>query len=186
MNETHFFAALQALAAHTGTDLNEMALTWYDEALSRFGYEKLCHLCKEFYGELEPGKRNMPTIKQFLEKLGHAPSDPKALAKEVAGRIVSAVSKHGHPNLEAAKEYIGDVGWRVVEMQGGWAEVCDTLTYNNKTTFQAQCRDLAQALMDKAKAGLPIDKPPSFDDVKLSPALQNALAIAEGKKELTE
>lgn len=75
------------------------------------------------------------------------------LGREVAGRIIQAVSKFGQYLHEEAKEFIGQVGWKVVERQGGWSNVCSELNNDNKGMLQAQMRDLAISIMRMGSNG---------------------------------
>jgi hypothetical protein len=89
--------------------------------------------------------------------------DDNSAARDAAGRILSAVSRFGWNNPERAKEYVGTLGWAVVERQGGWRNVCETLTFENSGQLQAQWRDLALAISNRAKAG-GADLPPAIPD----------------------
>jgi hypothetical protein len=92
--------------------------------------------------------------------------DSQSAARDAAGRIIAAVSKFGWNNSTAAREYIGSLGWEVVQRQGGWKSVCETLTHDNATGLQAQWRDLAMAVANRAKAGL-LDSAPALPEPKL-------------------
>lgn len=80
------------------------------------------------------------------------------LGREVAGRIIQAVSKFGHNNSTSACEFIGDLGWKVVQRNGGWAAICSELNENNKGIMQAQMRDLAISIMRMSANGT-LDEP---------------------------
>lgn len=79
---------------------------------------------------------------------------PKDEALEAASRIIEAVSRYGWTNPERARSFIGELGWLVVERDGGWTRVCETLTNQNQATVKAQYRELAAALMRRGAAGL--------------------------------
>lgn len=82
-------------------------------------------------------------------------------AKEAAGRIVAAISKFGYPNRLEAKKYIGELGWRVVEMQGGWGHLCESTRDQQIPSLQAQFRELAKSQHKKAQLGR-LDEAPSL------------------------
>lgn len=66
----------------------------------------------------------------------------EAKAREIAARVVGAVTRFGWNNGRDACEYIGPIGWTVVERQGGWRHICENLGLRiQATTFQAQIRD---------------------------------------------
>lgn len=98
---------------------------------------------------------------------------PEEEAKEVAGRIIASVTKFGYSNQAEAREYIGNLGWEVVKMQGGWAELCRNMRNHMIPTLQAQYRELAITLRKKAIIGN-LDTPPSLPESRQRPQLQSA------------
>lgn len=124
------------------------------------------------------GPNSFPSIAEILEGIGLKKVEAKDEAREASTRIVDAVSRFGHTNHDLAKKYIGELGWLVVQRQGGWVSLCDLLTYDNMPTLQAQWRELAVVLQGKALAGT-LDQPPGLPEP--SPALKRALAIAQGE-----
>ncbi|MGE3756901.1 MAG: hypothetical protein AB7H97_04055 [Pseudobdellovibrionaceae bacterium] len=65
----------------------------------------------------------------------------EAKAREIAARIVGAVPKFGWNNGKEARVFIGEEGWSVVQRQGGWSHVCQSLSSYNMNSYQAQLRD---------------------------------------------
>jgi hypothetical protein len=84
-------------------------------------------------------------------------------AKESAARIVHAVAKFGHPNRSQARDYIGALGWNVVEMQGGWGHLCESMRDSRIPMLQAQFRELAKTVHQKARLGT-LDVAPSLPE----------------------
>lgn len=80
-------------------------------------------------------------------------TDEDAQAKEAAARIVHAITKYGYVNRNAARGYIGELGWSVVEKQGGWQHLCENAQTDQMGMFQAQARELAKVQIQMAKAG---------------------------------
>jgi hypothetical protein len=74
-------------------------------------------------------------------------------ASEASARIFAAVKKYGWCNRDEAKEFIGSVGWAVVENNGGWTNLCQTLQDRMIPTLTAQYRELAKTQIKKAKTG---------------------------------
>jgi hypothetical protein len=78
---------------------------------------------------------------------------------EVASRLTSAVRKFGYSNPGEARAYVGELGWKIVERNGGWQPLCENLGVSIPvTTFQAQARETAKALIETAGLG-EFDKP---------------------------
>ena len=82
-------------------------------------------------------------------------------AREAAERIVHAVSRYGWSNLTLAKEYIGELGWKCVEMQGGWQTVCSEVTHENQGFLKAQYREYCRTLIHRGRKGI-LELPPAI------------------------
>ena len=84
----------------------------------------------------DPSIKFFPLPAVFLQKAKPKATDEDK-AKEAAARIVSAVSRFGYPFSEDARKYIGEIGWRVVELQGGWSTLCQNMRNSMIPTLQA-------------------------------------------------
>ena len=94
-----------------------------------------------------------PIPAKIIELMRPVVSD-ETLAREAAARIQEAIVRCGYTNPEAAKNYIGEVGWNVVRRFGGWRYLCENHGLSiNPLTFQAQARDLAKSHLELWKAG---------------------------------
>lgn len=83
----------------------------------------------------------------------------RALADDASSRIFQAIKDYGYLNSLNAQKFIGELGWKVVEREGGWHKVCETTMEKTKSITKAQWRDLALSLLERAKHGQ-IDVPP--------------------------
>lgn len=100
----------------------------------------------------QPGRRTLPLPADIREAC--APGAVTGRAQDIAGRIGEAISRFGYTHPQAAREYIGTVGWAVCERMGGWTHICNTLTADRMGTFHAQCREMARSLLDIDEAAL--------------------------------
>jgi len=130
-----------ATAIYYGRDLNPQVLGMMVDDLSDLDASACIQAYRSY--RRNPKNRTFPLPAQIREIV--APDqhiDAEALAREVAARIVGAVTKFGWPNGRAAREFIGEEGWRIVELQGGWSHICENLGVTiPPSTFQAQVRD---------------------------------------------
>lgn len=120
-----------------------------------------------------PGQAVIQVMKGWVKKQKHfpMPSDLREAlmpttnelddGRDIASRVIKAVSKVGSYQAEAAREYIGEIGWECVQRMGGWKTLCSELTEENKGIFNAQIRDLAMTLKKKALNGT-LDQPQNF------------------------
>lgn len=100
-----------------------------------------------------PKNRTDPLPAQIMEILDPSISDDGE-ATEAAARVIAAVSKHGHTNPIEARQWMGELGWKVVEILGGWYTVCTSLGIGiTAGTAQAQWTKIAKQVIDKSRAG---------------------------------
>ena len=74
-------------------------------------------------------------------------------AKEAVERIIKAISKYGWMQMEKAKEFIGALGWKCVDMEGGWERVCSTFTTENESFLKKQYIDYCITVISRGKQG---------------------------------
>jgi hypothetical protein len=122
----------------------------------------------------------MPSPADLLSFVGE--TTPQAItardeANEMAGMIIKAVTKFGWPNAKAAKEFLGDDGWRIVEMSGGWSTICD-MDVDQLPSWRAQLRELSEAVTKKQHFGLPTLE--AGNQTKQIESIVNALSEAKG------
>lgn len=150
--ESLFAIKLTALAKLSRFDLDETILDLYDKGLSYLGYKQLCDVIDELIFSRDD-RTPFPSVKTIKGKI-ILEANPEAEAIEAAARIVQAVNRIGYTNPDAAKEFIGELGWRAVTRFGGWLAVCETMTPENVTTMQAQFRQLSKATLSRVEYGL--------------------------------
>jgi hypothetical protein len=75
-------------------------------------------------------------------------------ALEAANRIVEAMHRFGWTNPDRAKTFIGALGWRVVEREGGWTALCQRVDSDDLPILKAQWRELAAATLRRGASGL--------------------------------
>jgi len=144
------------LAEYYQTTLTPGQITMYADDLVDLGLEEIAAAIKRI--------RQNPTITFFprpsiirQEIFGSVKDD----ALEASSRIVQAMSKFGYTNPEKAKLFIGSVGWRVVERDGGWGSICRNVTTESLPIYKAQWRELAASTIRRIKLG--IDGAPSLE-----------------------
>ena len=101
--------------------------------------------------------------------------DDTEIGSEVASRIEGAISTCGHTGWDRAKEKIGEIGVRVVDVCGGWQEICN-VSYDQLPSARKNWRDLATQLSRKLYNDNRVEAPA----LPKSNQLQDALRIAQG------
>lgn len=81
--------------------------------------------------------------------------DPESLARAIAERIIGAIPKFGYMQSAEARAYIGEVGWGIVQRQGGWSYLCGVDAPKlNPQTLQAQIRDAAKSALQYSREAM--------------------------------
>lgn len=132
--------AILLTAAYYGREISEAVLKMYLRDLSDLDETK-CILAYDAWRKM-PENRTFPLPAQIREMLNPTISlTNEQKAADIAGRLVGAVSKFGYANAQEAREFIGEVGWQIVELRGGWNFICRNLGVSlSPSTFEAQAR----------------------------------------------
>lgn len=89
--------------------------------------------------------------------------NPEDEAVQIAGRILGAIASVGPYQIQAAREAIGEVGWQVVEMEGGWQTLCEVQT-EDIPIRKAQWRNMAKSLIEHPRRTQGLMLPGPKDD----------------------
>lgn len=98
--------------------------------------------------------RYFPTIAEIVDRVPGAVSDA-ALADAAVSRIIQAVSAIGPYRHDDAKEFVGELGWRVVKQYAGWEELCKSLGEDTPVgVFKSQALKTALMVIERSRAGV--------------------------------
>lgn len=145
------------LAEYYEKTLTDNQMEMYIQDLSDIPFPELLRAV-ELYRQ-DPKNDRFP-LPAKLRAIIQLPDDQKA--RDGVSRILSAISRIGPYRTKDAQEYIGELGWAVVKLQGGWEETCTSLTNDNRGTLMAQWRELAVSLLNKKRLGFG-DEPPTLE-----------------------
>jgi hypothetical protein len=144
------------LAEYYNKILSPNQIKMYVEDLSDLSPDELLSAVHEY--------RNKPENEWFP-----FPAKLKALARptitdeqnsiDAVSRIIQAIGKYGPYQNDKAKEFIGELGWFIVQRDGGWQNVCQNFTEENMGQFRAQWREMGKAFSARSMAGS-LDTPP--------------------------
>lgn len=133
-----------ALAEFFQTELTDNQVEMYSKALVDIPMDQLesatnlVMKCGSFTKFPLPGQ-----IRELIKP------KPEEEAVEISARIATALSKFGYTNPERAKEFIGSTGWNVVELNGGWQTMCQTVSADELPILKAQWRELAKTFIKR-------------------------------------
>ncbi len=159
LNERQEIKKLWALmSAYYQNPLRDEVILMYLEDVSDLPFSAVVEAFTTY--RKNPKNIRVPIPAQ-LRTIVSPPEDDDSMAKEAAARIIAGVSKFGRSKPGEASEYIGELGWLVVQKQGGWWSICNYLNEGSISSLQAQLRDLAVAQIKLARAGK-LNTPPAL------------------------
>jgi hypothetical protein len=139
---------------HRGQTLDDMVLAMYVEDLNDLDPQVVIAGYQQY--RRNPKNRTFPLPAEIRELV--APGEFIAVetqAREIASRIVGAISMYGWNNSTQAQLYIGPVGWGLVERSGGWSHLCqNTGVTIQPTTLTAQLRDQLEGTLRYGQAAI--------------------------------
>ncbi len=150
-------AAIATVSAYYGRQMTDAAISMYAEDLFDLELFSVLEAIKKYRMNTQNRQMFIPAnIREILS--------PKIssldLARETTMRIRHAIKRFGWPHPEAAREHIGDAGWRAVERMGGWQHLCENLGVEiPEHAFMAQCRDAIESNLRLGNAGIDVDRP---------------------------
>lgn len=168
MKQTDFIARLKLLAKVCDFQLPMELVLLYDKAMSRFGYDAAVAAIEAAILERR-GHEKMPSIGDLAHRCSPQ-IDERGTAVEVSGRIIAAVTKFGWANARDAADWIGEVGWAVVDRNGGWESLCQSMREKDVPTWRAQLREQAASVIQRHKAGV-LGAAPKFGEVAAAPRM---------------
>lgn len=126
----------------------------------------------------EASNKNFPAPSQLKQYL-FPNSSSRQQAQEIAQRCFGAIRKFGYTKPVQAKEYIGELGWRLIERRGGWSSHCCNTQESDIPILTAQFRESISVYVDQ---GITNDQL-FFDKVGLTSSKENVLMIEQKPKE---
>ena len=161
------------IAEQTRRELTDFTAEFYMKRLTEYGLKDAC----EALAKLAESAKTFPTLAEIKEKMGVGDVSEEAKSREIAARILSGIKRFGsifgsgaetlparERKMKEIFDYLGPVGWKVVEMQGGWNYLTDIVAPNNSGQLQAQWRELAKSMFEKARYGVDLDLPPGLPE----------------------
>ena len=139
---------LTEIAIYFGKDFPKEQAVLYINTLLKLVPASLYDYLQGLDRYTKNGGKTFPTpfmLKPYIENKPNA----EQLSHEIASRIRYAISEIGWSSPTKAKEFIGTVGWKIVERSGGWQYLCENHGVKlQPLTYFAQCRDLAKNIIE--------------------------------------
>ena len=184
MTRGDFAKALTALAHHCGHTLNDFDYELYGEGAAALGWVNAIEAIKRVYRKTSAGGR-FPSVEQLFSTNPGGMSDEEA-AEDLMARIRSAVVSCGYTLPERAHAMVGPVGWKVIEMNGGWQVFCSQPTFDQLESLLVHVRNQSRQIFRQVRDG-ELVLPPAPSKASLpqaeSVALPEAPRLTEAERE---
>lgn len=148
---------LKALSEVYGKNLSDTTAIIFLNLLSKFSEDEVINALNLCMSEL----KYFPTISDIVNRIS-PPVNEDSEAREAAARICEAIAKYGWTQPEKARLHVGEIGWYVVEREGGWQRICENTFSDNLPILKSQWRELAKSAILRNKQGL-LNQAPSFE-----------------------
>jgi len=147
--KTEIIKLLVLMAQLYNKNLTENIIEVYCDILEELSSEELNRAFKKIMKD--PNQRFFPLPAEILQAAKEDSRSNKDLAMEVVSKIFYAISKIGPYRSKEARDHIGEIGWEVIQREGGWEFVNEILNESNSQTIKAQWRDTIQSFQTKQK-----------------------------------
>lgn len=144
-------ALIVATSAYYGQKLEDHVVGMYADDLADLSVIEIARVLKEI--RRDPKTTRFPLPATIRDRLTPAIT-PENEALEAVSRIIAAISKIGPYRVADAREFVGELGWAVVQSEGSWENVCQNLTDDNLGMLRAQWKNIALTKMARAKNGM--------------------------------
>ena len=155
-NKKEIMKIVFALGEYYSKQLTESQIAMFSEDLSKISLSDLVAAINKY--KSIPENVNFPLPAKIISMVNPT-IDDKETAIDAVNLIISAVSRFGHNNKKAAKQFMGELAFETVERFGGWQHLCENLNQSNEGTFRAQLRELAVVVNKKSMLNELDEKP---------------------------
>lgn len=142
MNNTEkrsVFLEIKSMYSALGFEVPDTSLQMVTEMLAKYPFDRTIQAIQETAMTCKFRPKPADIVEKILNKPDQGEADL------VAARITAAISEFGWPNEAAAREAIGEKGWKVVELSGGWPDICKT-TYDQMNWTRTNLAKIYMAL----------------------------------------
>lgn len=141
-----FFQLFAALSSMCGAQMDHFTLKLYDQELSRMGYDRAAQAVRKIIVSRR-GRDPLPSIRE-IEDVANPEVSIESKAVLESSKIMEAITRIGPYESAEAKKHMGDIAWKIVQLEGGWENLCEIVNRDNAAVYKAQWRKMAVALLE--------------------------------------
>ena len=174
--------AVTACAAVAGKSIDEFAMDIWVEAFLAFNKEELERALGFMRGCYREAR--LPTINE-VECFAKQKLSAQEEAQRSVDLIAESIVKFGYTNPESAKNYIGELGWQLVQELGGWNNLCAIESFKELEYAKIGWRKTAEILHKRASLGV-IDYKPKLTESPSHKEIAPGLSFENGQLRLVK
>jgi hypothetical protein len=132
-----FVKLLFLLSKKANYELDDFEAELIADDLKEIGWEFVNASLSDFLKSMRSGDK-FPSINELRAKSARIkgiPDDGSEDPRQLAEKCWSAISRFGYPNPDLAKKFVGPIGWKMIERQGGWVSFCASAGDENQKSF---------------------------------------------------
>lgn len=146
MNKRQEIAKLiAALGEYYDKPLTTTQIAAYSEDLIDLEPAQLAEAIKKYRNDPRNDRFPLPVKLKAAVGLSLNPEDE---AVRISGMILKAIANVGPYEPARARMMIGEIGWQVVQCEGGWEAICEVST-DDVPIRKAQWRNLAKSFCER-------------------------------------
>lgn len=146
---------VSALGEYYRVPLTPGQVAMYSQDLMALEPEQLAQAINTYRNDPRNDRFPLPVKLKAMVGLAINPEDE---AVQISGRILGAIAAIGPYRSQDAREAIGEVGWQVVQAEGGWQTICEVQT-DDIPIRKAQWRNLAKTFCERKDRTSPPELP---------------------------
>ena len=140
---------VSALGEYYRVPLTPGQVAMYSQDLMCMEPEQLAQAINTYRNDPRSDRFPLPVKLKAMVGLAVNPEDE---AVQISGRILGAIASIGPYRVQDAREAIGEIGWQVVQAEGGWQTICEVQT-DDIPIRKAQWRNLAKTFCERNARG---------------------------------
>lgn len=144
-HQAEIMKLVAALGEYYDKSLSPTQIAMYTDDLKMLEPQQLAQAIITYRND--PRNDRFPLPVKLKSMIGYA-LNPDDEAIQISGRILGAIAAIGPYQSEQAREAIGEIGWEVVQAEGGWQTICEIQT-DDIPIRKAQWRNLAKSFCER-------------------------------------
>lgn len=182
------------LSAYYQKETADLTIEMYVRDLENYSFQEILRAIEKY--RRNPKNKTIPLPANLIEII-NPEINSKDIGQIVSAQLQKALTKKGSwwgVNMDTDKfkeemrEYLGDIGFTLIQKIGGWSVFCNRAREANMDIFNSQIRELAISLHKMKSIGVDIETEKFMEIKKSHETIENERRrlLSEQQKQLNE